>query len=222
MIISIKTIYDIICYTFRHDEGSPSKAPLVRWCLGFAPGSCRWNPGWIFNSLGGWMTNVGRASDTANFLSFSSLSSWWFLEIMIWVQWPGWGSSFFLDGDQRTLHMSICTFYETSTVLGSIPKYNVCECSHGVIEWFWESPFPCKHNFVRATVTTVIECPGFDAHGSVLPSSSHWQPSRQLENRILLQKMLNIDTKPSQVHGFLRGPLGVLAFPDVRESLLGI
>ena len=52
----------------------------------------------------------------------------------------------------------------------------------------------------------VMESLNDDAHGSsVLPSSSHWQALRQLENRILLQKMLNIDTKPSQVDGFLRG-----------------
>lgn len=122
MIISIKTIYDIICYTFRHDEGSPSKAPLVRWCLGFAPGSCRSNPGWIFNSLGGWMTNVGRASDTANFLSFSSLSSWWFLEIMIWVQWPGWGSSFFFGwGSENTSHVHMYILWNINCV-GKHPK----------------------------------------------------------------------------------------------------
>ena len=113
---------------------------------------------------------------------------------------------FFGWGSEKWFACPYVHFRKDPTVLGSIPKYNVCECSHGVIEWFWENPFQCKHTFVRATVTTVIECPGFDAHGSsVLPSSSHWQPSRQLENRILLQKMLNIDTKPSQVHGFLRG-----------------
>ena len=129
------------------------QGPPFRWCLGFAPGSCRWNPGWsevtcVCGSLdlqllgwGQWLMLGGASEHLIQPTSLASAVSAAgdFLEIY-WsgVQWPGWRCSlfFFGWGSENTSHVHIVHFMKDPTVLGSIPKYNVCECSHGVIEWW--------------------------------------------------------------------------------------
>lgn len=199
--------------------------PLFVGVLVFAPGSCRWNPGWIEVTCGSFTgLMLGGAFDTANFRSFSSLSSWWFLEIMIWVQWPGWGILlFFLDGDQRSdshVHMYIlgkiqlCWEASQSTMFANVVMESLNDSGRtlfnaSILLFVLQS---LQSLSALVLMLTVVVC-----------SRPLLIGNRRGSSRIAscCKRCWTLTQNPLRCMAFLGG-FGVLAFPDVRESLLGM
>ena len=165
------------------------------------------------------MTNVGRAFDTANFLSFSSLSSWWFLEIMIWVQWPGWGILlFFLDGGSEKwfacpyvhfMKNQLCWGASQSTMFANVVMESLNDSGralfHASIVLFLLQSLQSLSALVL--MLTVVVC-----------SRPLLIGNRRGSSRIAscCKRCWTLTQNPLRCTTFLGG-FGVLAFPDVPE-----